>query len=96
MIALLSVISGKLIILGLSPNNYYHLFNLIDDANLDECIHYFFNPDERCKVENILPKLTASGKLKFIRVRSFGGICIGKKQIYKNVKNANYGLYIDM
>lgn len=67
----LSEISGKLIILGLSPNNDYHLFSLIDDATLDECIYYFLNPDECCKVENILPKLTASGKLKFMNVKKF-------------------------
>jgi len=65
----LSEISGRLIILGLSPYNDYHLFNIIDDADLDQCIYYFFCSTERDKVESIFPKLNASGKLKFESVQ---------------------------
>lgn len=67
----LSAIEGNLTILGLSPYNDYHLFNIIDSARLDECIYYFFSEDERSKVEQIFPKLNKIGKLKFKNVQDF-------------------------
>lgn len=64
-------ISGSLTILGLSPYNDYHLFDIIDNADLSECIYYFLSSSERDKVKSIFPKLNASGKLRFRSVENF-------------------------
>ena len=67
----LSEINGKLTILGLSPYNDYHLFNIIDDADIDECIYYLYSESERDKVKEIFPKLYSNGRLKFESVQGF-------------------------
>lgn len=67
----LKEITGSLIILGLSPYNDYHLFDIIDNACIDECIYYFFSPNEKIKVESRFPKLKKSQKLKLTNVQDF-------------------------
>lgn len=66
-----SGISGALDILGLSPTNDYHLFEIIDTSNLDSCTFYYFNESEKDRIRTVLPKLFSEQKLKFIDVREF-------------------------
>lgn len=67
----LKEINGSIEILGLSPWNDFHIFESINNANLDECIYYFYNVDECETVKIILPILWESGKLKFLSVKKF-------------------------
>ncbi|MDU2158622.1 hypothetical protein, partial [Clostridium sp.] len=67
----LKEISGTLIILGLSPYNDYHLFELIDNSNIEMCIYYFYSESEIDKVKEIFPKLDSMGKLKLQRAQEF-------------------------
>lgn len=69
----LTEVKGKLTILGLSPYNDYHLFDIIDNLDIIECIYYFYDRDECKKIKEILPKLNASGKLSFKNVKEFWG-----------------------
>lgn len=69
----LKEMTGSLTILGLSPYNDYHIFELIDNANLDECIYYYFSASEKGRVETIFPSLKVSNRLKFESVQNFWG-----------------------
>jgi hypothetical protein len=67
----LSEIKGHLTILGLSPYNDYHLFDIIDNSALDECVYYYFTTSEQNKVESVFPKLKKCDKLQFKSVQEF-------------------------
>jgi len=67
----LSEIKGRITILGLSPYNDYHLFDIIDNSALDECVYYYFTQSEQNKVESIFPQLNKCGKLQFKSVQEF-------------------------
>jgi hypothetical protein len=62
---------GDLDILGLSPWNDYHIFAVIDSANLDSCTYYYFKEDEMEHVKDTLPELQKAGKLTFRDVKEF-------------------------
>lgn len=64
-------ITGTLSILGLSPYNDYHLFEIIDNAKINECIYYFFHSSECNTIEKLFLKLKAERKLKFKSVIEF-------------------------
>ena len=74
----LSIIKGKLEILGLSPWNDFHIFETIDKSNLEKCIYYYFSEEQRDKVQNILPNLSKKGALHFYPLQEFW------RNIYEN------------
>ncbi|APC40831.1 hypothetical protein [Clostridium estertheticum] len=76
-------ITGTLSILGLSPYNDYHLFEIIDNAKINECIYYFFDSSECNIIEKLLLKLKAEKKLEFKSVKEFWGICNEKNKVYQ-------------
>lgn len=63
--------TGELTILGLSPYNDYHLFDIINDSNIDKCIYYYFDDTECDRIEKIIPKLKKEDRLKFKSVKAF-------------------------
>ena len=67
----LQSITGELSILGLSPWNDFHIFETINNANLDNCIFYYFNENECDTIKNLLPSLAATNKLHFEYVKKF-------------------------
>lgn len=64
-------ITGKLAILGLSPYNDYHLFEIIDNSNIDECTYFYFDESDCDRIESLLLKLKSDGKLYFKSVKEF-------------------------
>ncbi|MGX4601438.1 hypothetical protein [Faecalimicrobium sp. JNUCC 81] len=64
-------ITGKLTILGLSPYNDYHLFEIIDNSNIDECTYFYFDESDCDRIESLLLKLKSEGKLYFKSVKEF-------------------------
>lgn len=64
-------ISGSLEILGLSPWNDFHIFDSINNANLDICIYYYFNESEREKISDLLYKLVDRDILQFRSAKAF-------------------------
>ncbi|WP_270659088.1 hypothetical protein [Paraclostridium bifermentans] len=64
-------ITGKLDILGLSPYNDYHLFEIIDNSNIDECTYFYFDESHCDRIESLLLKLKSEGKLYFKSVKEF-------------------------
>jgi hypothetical protein len=60
-------IDGELIILGLSPYNDLHLFELINNSKIDKCIFYYFDETEKDIVRNLLHDT----ELEFINVNTF-------------------------
>jgi len=61
----------ELTIFGLSPYNDYHLFEMIDSANLTICTFYFYDETECERIKLLLPQLCTAGKLVFKSVRDF-------------------------
>ena len=67
----LKSITGEIEILGLSPWNDFHIFESINNANIDKCIYYYYS-DEQCeKVKDLLPNLSATGKIEFVETKEF-------------------------
>lgn len=67
----LKSITGEIEILGLSPWNDFHIFESINNANIDKCIYYYYS-DEQCeKVKELLPNLSATGKIEFVETKEF-------------------------
>lgn len=64
-------ISGDLEILGLSPWNDFHIFEAIDQSNVENCTYYYFSDEQRDKVKTILPTLFAKGSLHFLPLGEF-------------------------
>ena len=64
-------ITGKLVILGLSPYNDYHLFEIIDNSNIDECTYFYFDESDFDRITSLLLKLKSEGKLYFKSVKEF-------------------------
>lgn len=65
-------IHGIVEILGLSPYNDYHIFENINNSNVDKCIYFYFNESECKRIEKLLPKLV--GKLEFKNVKEFWAV----------------------
>lgn len=67
----LKSITGEIEILGLSPWNDFHIFESINNANIDKCIYYYYS-DEQCeRVKELLPNLSATGKIEFVETKEF-------------------------
>lgn len=71
----LQSISGQLDIIGLSPWNDFHIFESIDNSNIECCKYYFFDESECEIVKLLLPKLSKANLLVFEAVSSFWRIC---------------------
>lgn len=72
---ILKAIGGRLEILGLSPWNDFHIFESIDNSNIDECTFYYYNCVECETVKALLPTLCTNGKLKLVSVKGFWEDC---------------------
>lgn len=75
---------GELTILGLSPYNDRHLFNMINESDITKCIFYFYNESECDIISDLLP----NKEVHFEDVRRFWGAnkSSSKKTIVKNKK----------
>ena len=64
-------ITGELEILGLSPWNDFHIFEIINSAKLNSCVFYYFNESECGKIADLLPTLANDGVLHFRSAKAF-------------------------
>ncbi|EGT3844969.1 hypothetical protein RZ882_015565 [Clostridioides difficile] len=64
-------ITGELTILGLSPYNDYHIFEMIESAKLLKCKFYYYNESECERIKTLLPNLYRERKLEFLNVQIF-------------------------
>lgn len=64
-------IQSELSILGLSPYNDYHLFEMIDNADISNCYFYYFSKEECKRITSLLPTLQRDEKLHFKSVINF-------------------------
>lgn len=64
-------IKGKLTILGLSPYNDYHLFEIIDNSNIDECVYFYFDESDCYRIKLLLSTIRSRKKLSFKSVEEF-------------------------
>lgn len=67
----LKSITGEIEILGLSPWNDFHIFESINNANIDKCIYYYYSEEQCEKVKELLPNLSATGKVEFVETKEF-------------------------
>lgn len=65
----LKKINGTIEILGLSPYNDYHIFENIDNSNINKCIYYYFNKSECERIKRLLTNF--EGVLEFKNVEEF-------------------------
>lgn len=63
--------AGTLNILGLSPYNDYHIFEMIEKSNISQCTYYYYAKEDCLRIKSLLPKLSTEGKLKFENVKDF-------------------------
>lgn len=71
-------ITGILQILGLSPWNDFHIFESVNDSDIDKCVYYYFDESECDKIKELLPELNVKGKLEFLSVKAFWENCYEK------------------
>lgn len=71
-------ITGTLQILGLSPWNDFHIFESVNDSDIDKCVYYYFDESECDKIKELLPELNVKGKLEFLSVKAFWENCYEK------------------
>lgn len=71
-------ITGTLQILGLSPWNDFHIFESVNDSDIDKCVYYYFDESECDKIKELLPELNVQGKLEFFSVKVFWEDCYEK------------------
>lgn len=64
-------ITGELSILGLSPYNDYHIFEIIDNSDLEKCIYFYYDEAECSIIKKLLPNLRTDKKLVFRDVKEF-------------------------
>ena len=64
-------IKGDIYILGLSPYNDSHIFEIINKSDINKCYYYYFNILECSKIEELLSNLKSKGKLIFKDVKKF-------------------------
>lgn len=67
----LSQITGELVILGLSPWNDFHIFETINNSQIDSCTFYYFSEDQCQKVSSLLPDMNQRGSLHFASAQEF-------------------------
>lgn len=66
-IRVLKDIKGELVILGLSPYNDRHLFDLINKTNLEKCTYFYYDTSECSVIKQLLGRI----ELIFKDVRAF-------------------------
>lgn len=71
-------ITGTLQILGLSPWNDFHIFESVNDSDIDKCVYYYFDESECDKIKELLPELNVQGKIEFLSVKAFWENCYEK------------------
>lgn len=71
-------ITGTLQILGLSPWNDFHIFESVNDSDIDKCVYYYFDESECDKIKELLPELNVQGKIEFLFVKAFWENCYEK------------------
>jgi len=71
-------ITCTLQILGLSPWNDFHIFESVNDSDIDKCVYYYFDESECDKIKELLPELNVKGKLEFLSVKAFWENCYEK------------------
>lgn len=64
-------ITGELVILGLSPYNDYHLFEIVNNAPLTKCVFYYYETSECNRIKTLLPKVGEKKKLYFKSAKDF-------------------------
>ena len=71
-------ITGTLQILGLSPWNDFHIFESVNDSDIDKCVYYYFDESECDTIKELLPELNVQGKIEFLSVKAFWENCYEK------------------
>ena len=71
-------VTGTIEILGLSPWNDFHIFEVINSVDLDECVYYYLNDSDCDEIRCLLPKLESEHILKFKSLKEFW------REIYEN------------
>lgn len=61
----LSEIKDEIEILGLSPWNDFHIFETINNADINKCVFYYFSKEQCEKVKSLLPDLEKNKILEF-------------------------------
>lgn len=64
-------INGELEILGLSPWNDFHIFESINDSDIQKCIYYYHSEDECERIKSLLSKLYKENRLLFKSTNEF-------------------------
>lgn len=71
----LEALTGTLEILGLSPWNDFHIFEAIDNSDLDKCVFYYYDHEDSETVKSLLPKLHTCGNLTLVSAKKFWEDC---------------------
>ena len=66
-----SNIQGCLEIIGLSPWNDTHIFETLDNSNLEKCTYYYHSEDQIDAVRSNLKNMDKEGKLTFVQDEEF-------------------------
>lgn len=62
---------GCIEILGLSPWNDFHIFEAVDNANIEKCI-YYYNSEKACsRICQLLPRLNRLNRIELKNVKLF-------------------------
>jgi len=86
---------GELVILGLSPYNDRHLFEIINNSAISKCTFYYYDAKEK----DIISALLSSFDIEFQDARTFWGISMptklmpkkkGKRITFKNVTKFDF------
>lgn len=90
---------GELTILGLSPYNDRHLFNMINESDITKCIFYFYNEKE-C---DVISDLLSNKEVHFEDVRRFWGapkatskktsVKSKKRVVFKNISQSDFNKF---
>ena len=64
--------------MGLSPWNDFHIFESVNDSDIDKCVYYYFDESECDKIKELLPELNVQGKIEFLSVKAFWENCYEK------------------
>lgn len=64
-------ITDELVILGLSPYNDCHLFEMINNASLTKCTFYYYEESECNRIKLLLSKVNKEKNLQFKNVKEF-------------------------
>lgn len=91
--------NGELIILGLSPYNDRHLFDIINKSNISKCSFYFYDESE-C---DVIKGLLSNKVVDFEDVKKFWGVSKSdskktsskKRIVFKDVSRSDFNKFAD-